>query len=71
MATISFTVPDDVRERFDAVFEGRSKSAIVTWLLLRAIAVEERRLRQPVSLVERLGRVCDSDGQPANDWLAR
>jgi hypothetical protein len=53
MATMSFSVPDDVRDRFDAVFEGHNKTAIITTLMLNAIEEEERR-RRSLGLVERL-----------------
>jgi hypothetical protein len=53
MATISFSVPDDVRDRFNEVFEGRNKNAVITTLMLHAVAEEEQR-RRSLSLVERL-----------------
>ena len=53
MATMSFSVPDDVRDKFDEVFEGRNKGAVITTLLLHAIEEEEGR-RRSLSLVERL-----------------
>lgn len=53
MATMSFSVPDDVKERFDAAFEGQDTAAIVITLLMVAIEDEERR-RRSLSLVERL-----------------
>jgi hypothetical protein len=53
MATMSFSVPDDVRDRFEKAFEGHNKNAVVTTLLLHAIDEEERR-RRSLGLVERL-----------------
>jgi len=53
MATMSFSVPDDVKERFDAAFEGQDTSAVFITLLMGAIEDEERR-RRSLSLVERL-----------------
>lgn len=40
MATVNFSIPEDVRNRFNRAFEGRNKSQIVVELLLRAIAEE-------------------------------
>jgi hypothetical protein len=50
---MSFSVPDDVRDKFDRVFEGHNKNAVITTLLLHAIGEEERR-RRSLGLVERL-----------------
>jgi hypothetical protein len=53
MATMSFSIPDDIRDRFDAVFEGQNKNAIIATLMLNVIEEEERR-RRSRGLVERL-----------------
>jgi hypothetical protein len=68
MATMSFSIPDDVRDRFDRVFEGRNKNAVVTTLLLHALEEEERR-RSSLGLVERLRLVGGSTapGADTND----
>lgn len=43
MATVNFSVPDDVKAAFDAAFGDRNKSSIVAELMRRA--VRERRLQ--------------------------
>jgi hypothetical protein len=53
MATMSFSIPDDIRDRFNAVFQGQNKNAVVTTLMLNAVEEEERR-RRSLGLVERL-----------------
>ena len=53
MATMNFSVPDDVKDKFNEVFEGTNKSAVVTKLLVRAIEEEERN-RRSAGFVERL-----------------
>jgi hypothetical protein len=53
MATMSFSIPDDVRDRFDAAFDGHNRNAVITTLMLNAIEEEERR-RRSLGLVERL-----------------
>ena len=40
MATVNFSIPEDVRDRFNRAVEGRNKSQSVVELLLRAIAEE-------------------------------
>lgn len=44
MATVNFSIPDKVKEVFNAAFAGRNKSAIIAELMLRA--VEEQRARE-------------------------
>jgi hypothetical protein len=44
MATVNFSVPDKVKQVFNAVFAGRNKSAIIAELMLRA--VEEQTTRE-------------------------
>lgn len=38
MGTMTFSVPDDVKQAFDAAFEGQNKSAVITELMREAIA---------------------------------
>jgi hypothetical protein len=56
MATMHFSIPDDVKDRFNEVFEGQNTSVLVTTLMLQAIEEEERK-RRPLGLVERLRRI--------------
>lgn len=44
MATVNYSVPDDVRDAFNDVFAGENKSAVIAELMRRA--VEERRRMQ-------------------------
>lgn len=44
MATVNFSVPDDVKEAFDKHFRGQNKSAIIADLMRSAVA--EARLRK-------------------------
>lgn len=53
MATVNFSVPDDVKEAFDRTFEGRNKSAVVAELMRRAVAEAERERRR-IELFRRL-----------------
>lgn len=46
MATVNFSVPDEVKAAFDEAFAGRNKSAIVADLMRRAVqeaALQKRR----------------------------
>lgn len=47
MATINFSVPEDVKQAFNDVFQGQNKSAVLTQMMREAIArAEEQRLRE-------------------------
>jgi hypothetical protein len=43
MATMNFSVPEDVRDEFNRLFKGRNKSAILTELMRQAIRDEQLR----------------------------
>lgn len=43
MGTMNFSIPDDVKDAFNAEFDGQNKSAVVAELMRKA--VEERRAR--------------------------
>ena len=56
MATMNFSIPDDVKDKFNEIFEGKNKSVIITKLMVRAIAEEERN-RRSRGFVERLRQI--------------
>ena len=45
MATMNFSIPDDVKERFNQTFVNSNKSAIVAQLLEEAVERAERKKR--------------------------
>ena len=46
MATVNFSVPEDVKRAFDETFAGRNKSAILTDLMREAVADADRSRRR-------------------------
>jgi hypothetical protein len=44
MATVNFSVPDEVKEQFNRVFARENKSSIIARLMMQA--VEERRVQR-------------------------
>ncbi len=47
MPTMNFSVPEDVKQAFNATFKGQNKSAVLTQLLRSAIAqAQQQRLRE-------------------------
>ena len=56
MATVNFSVPDDVRDRFNETFAGQNKSRIIADLMRRAVAEEEREQRRAAALTRLASR---------------
>lgn len=50
MATMNFSIPDDLKERFNQTFVNSNKSAIVAQLLEEAIERAERKQRSDVAV---------------------
>lgn len=46
MATVNFSVPDEVKHAFDATFSGRNKSAVIAQLMTDAVEAERRKERR-------------------------
>jgi len=46
MATVNFSVPDDVKAEFDKTFGDQNKSAIIADLMRRAVAERELQVRR-------------------------
>jgi metal-responsive CopG/Arc/MetJ family transcriptional regulator len=46
MATVNFSVPDDIKAEFDRVFGGQNKSAVIADLMRKAVAEVKRRKRR-------------------------
>jgi metal-responsive CopG/Arc/MetJ family transcriptional regulator len=53
MSTVNFSVPEDVKNAFNTVFEGQNKSAVIADLMREAVEREQRR-QQHCSAVERI-----------------
>jgi hypothetical protein len=59
MATVNFSVPDDVKERFNKAFAGQNKSQIIAQLMDRAVeeqALKKRRAKAIEGLASRRRR---------------
>lgn len=56
MATVNFSVPDDVKEAFNETFEGRNKSAIIAELMREAVERVRRRKQSRAAIREILER---------------
>ncbi len=52
MATVNFSIPDDVKEAFYKAFEGENKSAIIARLMREAVAEKEHQQRRKTIIEE-------------------
>lgn len=46
MATVNFSVPDEVKAEFDRAFGDQNKSAVIAELMRRAVSEQRLRLRR-------------------------
>jgi len=46
MATVNFSVPDDVKAEFDRTFKGQNKSGVIAELMRRAVDETKQRKRR-------------------------
>lgn len=53
MSTVNFSVPEEVKEAFDAAFAGRNKSAVIAALMREAVEREQRQ-RASREAIERI-----------------
>jgi len=70
MATMNFSIPDDVKDAFNKAFEGENKSAVVSGLMRRAIEEKERK-RRAAGLVERLREIRTGSRPMTDDEIRR
>ena len=43
MSTVNFSVPEDVKDAFNTVFEGQHKSVVIADLMREAVEGDQRR----------------------------
>jgi hypothetical protein len=53
MSTVNFSVPEDIKNAFNTVFEGQNKSAVIAALMRDAVEREQRR-KQHCNAVDRI-----------------
>ncbi len=70
MGTMNFSIPDDVKDRFNEVFEGENKSAIIARLMVQAIEDVERK-RKSVGFVERIRQIRAKGRSVTEDEIRR
>ena len=50
MSTVNFSVPDEIKDEFNAVFSGQNKSAIIAGLMREAVERARRKERSRAAI---------------------
>lgn len=69
MATVNFSVPDEIKKRFNEVFGHQNKSHLIAELMKHAIEEEERK-QQRVHAIDELLKL-RSKQKPKSDKIIR
>ena len=75
MATVNFSVPDEVKEAFNNAYHGQNKSAIIADLMREAVERYERKQRHLdacksiLNLRQQMPAVSPDEAQAARDEL--
>ena len=56
MATVNYSVPEDVKRVFNETFRGQNKSALIARLMLQAVEEEQRATRRAQAIESLLAR---------------
>lgn len=56
MATVNFSIPEEVKQAFNAVFHGQNKSAVIAALMKRAIEEQELQEKRAQAMNSLLAR---------------
>ena len=70
MATVNFSVPDEVKEAFNKAFAGENKSAIIARLMRQAVEEKERQLRNQ-AIIEEITRLREKSPKVTDEEIRR
>lgn len=70
MATINFSVPDDVKEAFNETFKNQNKSAIIADLMREAVERAQRKQRSHEAIARILERRKHAPGITEEEFRA-
>jgi metal-responsive CopG/Arc/MetJ family transcriptional regulator len=75
MATVNYSVPDDVKEAFNEAYKGQNKSAVITELMREAVERAARKQRHRdacaniLAMREQMQPVSEEEVKAARDEL--
>ena len=64
MATVNYSVPDDIKEAFNQAFEGQNKSAVIARLMQEAVERQAKQRRSHAAIRRILDRRAQSPRIP-------
>ncbi len=70
MATVNFSVPEEVKQAFNRIFKGENKSAVLARLMRQAVD-ERRRQKRRALAVDALLRLRGRTRRAANEAIRR
>jgi hypothetical protein len=70
MATVNFSVPDEVKQEFNKTFAGENKSAVLTRLMRQAIE-ERHRQRRRAAAIDALLELRGQQAPASNEVIQR
>lgn len=70
MATMTFSVPDDVKEAFNNAFEGKNKDAVMATLMMQAVE-DKMRDRPSAGFVECMRQIRARSRPMTDDEIRR
>lgn len=56
MATVNFSVPDEVKDAFNMAYQGQNKSAVIAELMMEAVERSARKKRHREAIANILAR---------------
>jgi hypothetical protein len=67
VATVNYSVPDEVKRAFNEMFAGRNKSAIIAELMAQAVEEERRKARRARAMEKLLARRSERPAMSAGE----
>lgn len=61
MATVNFSVPDDVKDAFNLAYQGQNKSAVITEMMREAVERAEHKQRRRDAVANILARRAETE----------
>ena len=70
MATINFSVPENIRQEFNELFEKENKSAILTRLMQQAIEEKKQQQRRQLA-IDKILQLRNTQGPVSADEISQ
>ncbi|MBS3952114.1 MAG: hypothetical protein KGZ88_04100 [Methylomicrobium sp.] len=61
MATVNYSVPDEIKDAFNAAYQGQNKSAVIAELMMEAVERAARKQRHREAIANILARRAETE----------